>query len=40
VIADPTDAALMAGILASEALLGRDEYCMEFIQGFQDGKVA
>ncbi len=40
VIADPTDTALMAGILASEALLGRDEYCMQFIQGFQDGKVA
>jgi 5-methyltetrahydrofolate--homocysteine methyltransferase len=40
VIADPTDAALMAGILAGEALLGRDEYCMEFIQGFQDGKIA
>ena len=39
VIADPTDAALMAGILAGEALLGRDEYCMEFIQGFQNGKV-
>jgi 5-methyltetrahydrofolate corrinoid/iron sulfur protein methyltransferase len=39
VIADPTDTALMAGILASEALLGRDEYCMEFIQGFQNGKV-
>lgn len=40
VIADPTDAALMAGILASEALLGRDEYCMNYIQGFQDGKLA
>jgi 5-methyltetrahydrofolate corrinoid/iron sulfur protein methyltransferase len=39
VIADPTDAALMAGILASEALVGRDEYCMNFIQGFQDGKL-
>jgi cobalamin-dependent methionine synthase I len=40
VIADPTDAPLMAGILAAEAVLGRDEYCMEFIQGFRDGKLA
>jgi cobalamin-dependent methionine synthase I len=40
VIADPTDVALMAGILAGEALLGRDEYCMDSIQGFQDGKLA
>ncbi len=40
VIADPTDPALMAGILAAEALHGRDEYCMDFIQGFQDGKLA
>ena len=40
VIADPTDASLMASILAAEALLGRDEYCMDFIQGFQDGKLA
>jgi len=39
-IADPTDAPLMAGILAAEALLGRDEYCMTFIQGFRDGKLA
>jgi 5-methyltetrahydrofolate--homocysteine methyltransferase len=40
VIADPTDAPLMASILAGEALLGRDEYCMEYIQGFRDGKLA
>jgi 5-methyltetrahydrofolate--homocysteine methyltransferase len=39
VIADPTDVALMAGILAGEALIGRDEYCMDFIQGFRDGKL-
>jgi hypothetical protein len=29
----------MAGILASEGLLGRDEYCLNYIQGFQDGKL-
>jgi 5-methyltetrahydrofolate--homocysteine methyltransferase len=39
VIADPTDTALMAGIFASEALLGRDEYCLNYIQGFQDGRL-
>jgi 5-methyltetrahydrofolate--homocysteine methyltransferase len=39
VIADPTDAPLMASILASEALLGRDEYCLTYIEGFQDGKL-
>ena len=40
VIADPTDVLLMAGIFAGEALLGRDEYCMTYIQGFRDGKLA
>ena len=40
VIADPTDPALMAAILAGEALIGRDEYCMDFIEGFQIGKLA
>ncbi len=39
VIADPTDTALMAGIYAAEAATGRDEYCMEFIQAFQDGRL-
>jgi 5-methyltetrahydrofolate--homocysteine methyltransferase len=39
VIADPTDTALMAAIFASEALIGRDEYCLNYIQGFQDGRL-
>jgi len=39
-IVDPTDAQLMAAIQAAEAVLGRDEYCMGFIEAFRDGRVA
>lgn len=39
-IVDPTDAQLMAAIHAAEAVLGRDEYCMGFIEAFRDGRVA
>lgn len=39
VIADPTNAELMAAMLAAEALIGRDDYCMNLIQAFQDGKL-
>jgi 5-methyltetrahydrofolate--homocysteine methyltransferase len=38
-IVDPTDAQLMAAIHAAEAVLGRDEYCMGFIEAFRDGRV-
>ena len=38
-IVDPTDAQLMAAIHAAEAVLGRDEYCMGFIEAFREGRV-
>jgi 5-methyltetrahydrofolate--homocysteine methyltransferase len=37
VIADPTDRQLMATLRAADALLGRDEYCMEYIKAFRAG---
>jgi 5-methyltetrahydrofolate--homocysteine methyltransferase len=37
VIADPTDRQLMATLRAAEALLGHDEYCMEYIKAFRNG---
>ena len=39
-IMDPTDARLMASLRAAEAVLGRDEYCMSFIEQFQTGNLA
>jgi 5-methyltetrahydrofolate--homocysteine methyltransferase len=38
-IVDPTDTQLMAAIHAAEAVLGRDEYCMGFIEAFREGRV-
>ena len=39
-IVDPTDALLMAALFAAEAVFGRDEYCVNFIEAFQAGRVA
>jgi cobalamin-dependent methionine synthase I len=39
-IIDPTDAQLMAALLAAEAVFGRDEYCVNLIEAFQAGKLA
>jgi cobalamin-dependent methionine synthase I len=39
-IIDPTDAQLMAAMLGAEAVFGRDEYCMNFIQAFQSGTIS
>ena len=36
-IFDPTNRDLLGVIFATEALLGNDEYCMEYIEGFRDG---
>jgi len=36
-IVDPNDAYLMALILAAEALLGRDDYCMNYITKSREG---
>ena len=38
-IADPCDRQLMANIAAAEALLGRDEYCVEYLKAFRAGKL-
>ena len=37
VILDPTDRELMGVIFATEALLGRDDYCMEYIGAYRKG---
>jgi len=39
VILDPTDQQLMATLLAVEMLLGRDEYCGNFIDAYQDERI-
>lgn len=36
-ILDPTDRNMMGVIYATEALLGRDEYCMEYISAYRNG---
>jgi len=38
-ILDPTDNQLMATLLAVEMLLGRDEYCENFINAYQNGRI-
>lgn len=38
-IVDPCDRQLMANIAAAEALLGRDEYCVEYLRAFREGKL-
>lgn len=37
-IVDPTKEDLMGMIFATEALLGQDEYCMEYIGAYREGK--
>ena len=39
-ILDPTDKQLMATLLAVEMLLGRDEFCQNFIDAYQNGRIA
>ena len=39
-IIDPTDTLLMSTLLAAEAVFGRDEYCVNLIEAFQDGKLS
>ena len=38
-IVDPCDAQLMANVKAAEALLGRDDYCAEYLRAFREGKL-
>ncbi len=37
-IMDPTSADMQATMHATAALLGQDEYCMEYLQAFRDGR--
>lgn len=38
-IMDPTDKMLMASVLASLALLGQDDYCLNYISSWRQGKL-
>lgn len=38
-IVDPCDQQLMRNIAAAEALLGRDEFCVNYLRAFRDGKL-
>jgi cobalamin-dependent methionine synthase I len=38
-IVDPCDQQLMMNIRAAEALLGRDEYCANYLRAFREGKL-
>lgn len=39
VIIDPTDGALMALVYATEALLNKDRFCMQYIRQYHQGKL-
>ena len=39
VILDPTDKRLMANLISAQTLLGQDEYCMNYIQAHNEGKL-
>jgi 5-methyltetrahydrofolate--homocysteine methyltransferase len=38
-IVDPCDPQLMMNVRAAEALLGRDEYCANYLRAFREGKL-
>ncbi|MFC2000321.1 methyltetrahydrofolate cobalamin methyltransferase [Chloroflexota bacterium] len=38
-ILDPTDKKLMATLLSVEMLLGQDEYCQNYIDGYESGRI-
>jgi len=40
VILDPTDKALFGALKAALAVAGKDEYCMDFIAAFREGRLA
>ncbi len=39
VILDPLDKRIMANLMTAQALLGRDEYCSQFLAAFREGKL-
>jgi 5-methyltetrahydrofolate--homocysteine methyltransferase len=38
-ILDPTDKLLMANLLSARMILGKDEYCGDFIDAYQSGII-
>jgi len=38
-ILNPLDARMMAFIAAAAALVGRDEFCEQYLAAFRDGKL-
>jgi 5-methyltetrahydrofolate--homocysteine methyltransferase len=38
-IIDPTEPNMMSTVLASEALLARDEFCMNYITAEREGRL-
>jgi cobalamin-dependent methionine synthase I len=40
VILDPTDRELMTTLITAEMLMGRDEYCENYIEAYQNGRLA
>ena len=39
-IINPLDKAMMANIIAAETLVGRDEFCMKYLDAYRQGKLA
>ena len=39
-ILDPTDGALMANLATTQALLGKDKHCLNYISAYREGKLA
>ena len=39
VILDPQDKKIISAIRVGEALLGRDEYCTQYLAFFREGKL-
>jgi len=40
VILDPCDTVVMASVTATKLLLGRDEYCLRYINAFREGQLS
>ena len=38
-ILDPTDKKLFGALKAARMVIGKDEFCMQFIQAFRDGRI-
>ena len=38
-ILDPTDKLMLSSLRAAEALIGRDDYCAEYIRAFRERKL-